>query len=139
MTPLFRKLVGLNWVLLLTMYGLLVFGLFAIESAARHLPGGGEYFSDLQRKWILIGSIAYWGAALIDYRWMRWLGIPFYAVGVGLMAMAMAQGSDEHQLSMFGFSFQPAQIVIAAGIVLISSLVQDVGKLHCGCSTRWSK
>lgn len=130
MTPLLRKLIGLNWVLLLTMYGLLVFGLFAIESAARHLPGGGARFADMQRQWIVIGSIAYWGAALVDYRWMRWLGIPFYAVGVGLMVYAMAQGSDEHQLAMFGISFQPAQIVIAAGIVLISSLVQDVGKIH---------
>jgi rod shape determining protein RodA len=130
MTPLFRKLIGLNWVLVLAMYGLLVFGLLAIESAARHLPGGGEQFANLQRQWILFGSVAYWGAALVDYRWMRWLGIPFFAVGVGLMAVAMAQGSDEHQLTVFGFAFQPAQIVIAAGIVLISSMVQDVGKLH---------
>ena len=39
MTPLFRKILGMNWVLVVTMYGLLVFGVFAIESAARHLPG----------------------------------------------------------------------------------------------------
>ena len=38
MTPLLRKILGMNWVLVLTMYGLLIFGVFSIESAARHIP-----------------------------------------------------------------------------------------------------
>jgi len=42
MAPLLRKLIGTNWWLVLAMYGLLVFGLFAIESAARHLPGAAR-------------------------------------------------------------------------------------------------
>ena len=37
MTPFLRKLLGMNWVLVLVMYGLLIFGVFMIESAARHL------------------------------------------------------------------------------------------------------
>ena len=41
MTPLFRKILGMNWVLVLTMYGLLVFGVFSIESAARHVEVRG--------------------------------------------------------------------------------------------------
>jgi len=130
MTPLLRKLIGTNWVLVLTMYGLLIFGLFAIESAARHLPGGGEAFADMQKRWVLIGSAVYWVVALVDYRWIRWLGIPFYAVGVGLMLVALGQGSEEHQIRMFGFAFQPTQVMIAGGIVLSASLVQDFGLLH---------
>jgi rod shape determining protein RodA len=130
MTPLLRKLIGTNWVLVLTMYGLLIFGLFAIESAARHLPGGGEAFADMQKRWVLIGSAVYWVVALVDYRWIRWLGIPFYAAGLGLMLVAMGSENEVHQISMFGFTFQPTQVMISAGIVLSASLVQDLGRLH---------
>ena len=37
MTPFLRKILGMNWVLVLVMYGLLIFGVFMIESAARHV------------------------------------------------------------------------------------------------------
>lgn len=130
MTPLLRKLFGINWVLVLTMYGLLVFGLFAIESAARHLKGGGELFADRQKEWILIGSVAYWLSALLDYRWLRLFGLPLYLAGLVLTGMAMAQGSEEHQITLLGLAFQPAQVAIAGGIVLASVLVHDLGRLH---------
>jgi rod shape determining protein RodA len=130
MTPLLRKLIGTNWWLVLAMYGLLVFGLFAIESAARHLPGGGEVFAEMQKRWVLIGSAIYWVVALVDYRWIRWLGIPFYAVGIGLMLVALGRESEQHQITMFGFAFQPTQVMIAGGIVLVASLIQDLGRLH---------
>jgi hypothetical protein len=42
MTPLLRKILGMNWLLVLTMLALLVFGVYTIESAARHLNHGGE-------------------------------------------------------------------------------------------------
>ena len=83
MTPLFRKILGMNWVLILTMYGLLIFGVFAIDSAARHLPvpgggDGGDYYSGMHKVWMGIGTVIYFGVALIDYRWVRWLGVPMY-------------------------------------------------------------
>ena len=104
MTPLFRKILGMNWVLILTMYGLLIFGVFAIESAARHLPvpgggDGGEYYSGMHKVWMGIGTVIYFGAALIDYRWVRWLGVPMYVVGLGLTAMAMGSDDAVHRLS----------------------------------------
>ena len=99
MTPFLRKILGVNWVFVLVMYGLLVFGVFMIESAARHLPvskealeqfgSAGAYFASKQKTFVLIGSIAYFAAAFVDYRWIRWLGIPFYLVSLGMMAMAM--------------------------------------------------
>jgi len=140
MTPFLRKLLGMNWVLVLVMYGLLIFGVFMIESAARHLsvshdvltkygsPGG--YYSTMQKWWILAGSVVYFGAAFIDYKWIRWLGIPFYVVSIGLMLMAMQQDDNVHRLVIGGFSFQPAQLGISSGIVLIAWLVQDLPKLH---------
>lgn len=135
MTPLFRKILGMNWVLIIVMYGLLILGVFAIESAARHLPGtetlsGGEYFANRHKIWILIGSIVYFGTALIDYRWVRWFGVPMYLAGIGFMVMAMGGDDEVHRLAMGPISFQPAQLAIAAGIITIATLSQDLPKIH---------
>jgi rod shape determining protein RodA len=140
MTPFLRKILGMNWVLVLVMYGLLIFGVFMIESAARHLPvsrqvleqfgSAGAYYASLQKQWILIGSGVYFIVALVDYRWIRWLGIPFYAVSIALMAMAMQQDDAVHRLTLFGLTFQPAQLGISSGIILIAWLLQAVPKVH---------
>lgn len=130
MTPLLRKILGMNWLLVLTMLALAIFGVYAIESAARHLPQGGEYYADRQKIWIIGGCVVFFITALIDYRWIRWLGIPMYLTGLALMVVAMKAGNDVHQLSFGGLSFQPAQLGIAGGIVLIASLMQDLPRLH---------
>jgi rod shape determining protein RodA len=140
MTPFLRKILGMNWVLVFVMYGLLIFGVFMIESAARHLPvskevltqfgSAGAYYAWMQKRWILVGSIAYFGAAFVDYRWIRWLGLPFYIVSMGLMLMAMQQDDSVHRLSLFGLTFQPAQLGISSGILLIAWLIQDLPKIH---------
>ncbi len=140
MTPFLRKILGMNWVLVLVMYGLLIFGVFMIESAARHLSvsdgileqfgSAGAYFASKQKTFILLGSVAYFAAAFIDYRWIRWLGIPFYLASLGMMAGAMIQDNDVHQFEIGGLSFQPAQLGVTAGILLISWLIQDLPKLH---------
>ena len=41
MAPWLKKILGMNWLLIIAMYAILVFGVYTIESAARHLPGGG--------------------------------------------------------------------------------------------------
>ena len=46
----------------------------------------------MQKRWILIGSVAYFGAAFVDYRWIRWLGIPFYVVSMALHGDGDAAG-----------------------------------------------
>lgn len=130
----------MNWVLVLVMYALLIFGVFMIESAARHLPmsaeklrefgSAGAYFAWMQKNWIVIGSVAYFGAALIDYRWIRWLGIPLYAVSLGMMMMAMQADDEVHRLTIAGLSFQPAQLGVTSGIVIIAWLMHDLPKLH---------
>ncbi len=130
MTPLLRKILGMNWLLVLTMLGLCIFGVYAIESAARHLPNGGGYYAERQKIWIIGGCVVFMITSLIDYRWIRWLGIPMYLVGLTLMVLAMIKGSEVHQLTFGGLSFQPTQFGIAGGIVLISSLLQDLPRLH---------
>lgn len=130
MTPLLRKILGLNWVLVLTMLGLLVFGVYAIESAARHLPQGGEYYANRQKTWMLLGAGVFLVTALIDYRWIRYLAVPMYVGGLGLMVAAMVVGNEVHQLSFGGINFQPAQFMVVAGFVMMAMLLQQMPKWH---------
>ncbi|MGD7654270.1 MAG: FtsW/RodA/SpoVE family cell cycle protein [Verrucomicrobiales bacterium] len=141
MTPFLKKLLRLNWIpFVLLVYGLLIFGVFMIESAARHVAvspevldqygEAGKYFSEMHKKWIAVGSLVFFGAALVDYRWIRWFGLPFYVVSLVLMAKAMGQDDSVHRLTIGGFSFQPAQLGVSAGILVIAWLLQDLPKLH---------
>ncbi|MCX6876082.1 MAG: FtsW/RodA/SpoVE family cell cycle protein [Verrucomicrobia bacterium] len=140
MTPFLRKILGMNWVLILVMYGLLIFGVFMIESAARHLPisaelrdrfgGPGAYYAWMQKRNIVLGSVVFFGVALVDYRWIRWLGLPFYGVSLVMMLAVMQQDDSVHRLTLGSLIFQPAQLGITAGILLIAWLLQDLPKLH---------
>lgn len=126
--------------MVLVMYALLIFGVLMIESAARHLPispdklkefgSPGGYFAWMQKNWILFGSVAYFAAALVDYKWIRWLGIPLYVVSLGLMLMAMKADDEVHRLAIGGLSFQPAQLGVTSGIIMIAWLMQDLPKLY---------
>ncbi len=130
----------MNWVLVLLMYALLIFGIYAIESAARHLPvsaklleefgTAGAYYADQQKKWIVIGSVIYFATALFDYRWIRWLALPIYAVSLVCMAKVMGSDTEVHQLSIGPITFQPAQLGVASGVLMISWLLQDLPRLH---------
>ena len=140
MTPLLKKILAMNWPLVLVMYGLLVFGVFAIESAARHLAvsaedlrqhgSAGAYYAAQQKTWILIGSVVYFTAAFFNYRLLRWFAIPFYLLSLGLLGAAIAAGDKVHRLEIGPISFQPAQSAIAAGIIMIAWLLQDLPRLH---------
>jgi rod shape determining protein RodA len=140
MTPFLRKILGMNWVLVFLMYGLLVFGVFMIESAARHVSvpreilhqygNAGTYHAAMQKQWILVGSVVYFAVAFVDYRWIRWLGLPFYVTCLVLMAMAMLEDDAVHRLTLMGLTFQPAQLGVSSGIILMAWLLQDLPKLH---------
>lgn len=127
----------MNWVLVIVMFGLLAFGVFSIESAARHLPGGGEKFAINQRNYILLGSVVYFCTSLIDYRWVRWLAVPMYFGGLALQIMLMigiweAPAPAVHQLQIPGIpiSFQPTTFVLAAGIILLGLVFDQLPRLH---------
>jgi rod shape determining protein RodA len=133
MSPILRKILGMNWVLVLLMYALLIFGIYAIESAARHLPvsarlleefgSAGAYYADLQKRWIVYGTVVYFATALIDYRWIRWLALPIYAISLFCMARVMGSDDEVHQLRLGPIVFQPAQLGVASGVLMIAWLL----------------
>ncbi len=130
MTPLLKKILGMSWLLTLCMFALMILGVFTIESAARHLPGGGEAIAARQVQWIFVGSVVYFVTALIDYRWIKYLAAPMYVAGIVLMVIAMKFGNQVHQLELGGLSFQPAQFSIVAGFIMMAWVLQDLSKWH---------
>ena len=89
MTPLFKKLLSLNWILILNMAALIAFGVYAIYNASAYKEGAA-----LSMKWreqiryAIIGLPIFLGASLIDYKWIRWACVPAYLVGIaGLIAL----------------------------------------------------
>lgn len=136
MTPLFRKLLGINWILFSTMAGLLVFGVFSIYSASEFRDADMALKWKSQIQWIAIGLAAFFGAALVDYRWMRWGSLPFYLVAfAGLIAVqvlpesiAPVRNGAKSWIQLGGLQFQPSQPAIAGGIVLIGFVLADLHK-----------
>src|SRR5947207_15791663 len=95
MTPLLRKLLGLNWVLLATMLALAIFGVVAIYSATfmREDPVASEFWRK-QAHWVAVGFLTFMVTSLIDYRWVRWGALPMYLAGLIFLVLAKFLGSD---------------------------------------------
>ena len=134
MTPLFRKFIGINWLLFATMAVLLVGGAVAIYSAVEFREGS---MSTLWRKHVIlicVGMVLFFGAALIDYKWIRWGAIPAYALGLGLLVLVQLKGTEVHSskswLNIAGFRFQPSQAAMGSGILMLAFVLADLHKLH---------
>src|SRR6266545_3352045 len=83
MTPFLRKLLGQNWLLLVTMLALAIFGVVAIYSATSTRTDA--YAADFWRKqanWVAVGVFAFMVTSLIHYRWIRWGALPMYLAGI---------------------------------------------------------
>lgn len=138
MTPLFRKFLGMNWLLVINMIGLLIFGVFSIVSATYFKEG--EVFQSMWSKQVIfagIGMVFFLGATLIDYRWVLWGGIPLYLMGLilSLIALAGAGGADAihgHNawIRIAGINVQPSQVAIAGGIIVMALVLGHLHKMH---------
>ena len=134
-TPVFRKFLGMNWALFLTMMGLLIFGITAVYSASWMRDG------DLSDKWYdqakiaLFGITVYFAAGLIDYKWLRWAAIPIYLIGLGLLVVVAQIGIEVNDtrgwLKLPGLPiFQPSQVAMAGGILMMAVMLSSLHKLH---------
>lgn len=146
MTPLFRKLLGLNWLLCGVMVLLLVGGIFVIYSATHARVDDPAIQSAWrnQLKYGVVGIGVFLAASLIDYKWIRWGAIPAFLVGVGgLLAVQLfgtvkggvevdgkMQGGSKSWIDFGGMSVQPSQFAIAAGIIMLAFTLGELHRLH---------
>src|SRR6184192_1189776 len=135
MTPFLRKLLGLNWLLLITMLALAIFGVVAIYSAT--YIHGDSFTADFLRKqanWVVVGFFAFMIASLIDYRWVRWGALPMYLAGLAFLILTKFIGQKvsgaRSWLHLGPVNFQPAQLAVIAGIMVLSLFLSQFKQMH---------
>ena len=125
MTPFLRKLLGMNWVLLVTMLALAVFGVVAIYSATymREETISSEFWRK-QANWVAVGFVAFMAASLVDYRWVRWGALPMYLAGLFFLILTRFIGTKVYGsrswLHLGPINFQPTQLAVLAGIMVLA-------------------
>jgi rod shape determining protein RodA len=135
MTPFLRKLLGLNWLLLLNMLALAVFGVIAIYSATymREDPNAAEFWRK-QANWIAVGFFAFMIVSLVDYHWIRWGALPMYLAGLIFLILTRFIGHKVYGarswLSIGGVNFQPAQVAVVAGIMVLALFLSQFRNMH---------
>src|SRR6188472_1509907 len=135
MTPFLRKLLGQNWLLLLTMLALAIFGVVAIYSATS--TRADSYAADFWRKqanWVVVGVFAFMLTSLVHYRWIRWGALPMYLAGIVFLILTKFIGTKVYGarswLHLGPINFQPAQLAIIAGIMVLALFLSQFKEMH---------
>lgn len=136
MTPFLRKFLGINWILFALMLSLALFGLLAIYSATymRDNPVEANFWRR-QAIWMIIGIVGFFAASLVDYRWVRWGSLPMYLAGLGFLVLTMIIGKKVYGAKSWldlggGVSFQPSQLAVLAGILVLAVFLSQFRTLH---------
>ena len=135
MTPFLRKLLGQNWLLLVNMLALAIFGVIAIYSAT--YMRGDSYAADFwskQANWVVVGLFAFMSISLIDYRWVRWGALPMYLAGIVFLILTHFIGQRVYGarswLHLGPINFQPAQLAVVAGIMVLALFLSQFRAIH---------
>src|SRR5213594_745924 len=135
MTPFLRKLLGQNWLLLLNMLALAVFGVVAIYSATstRNDPYAADFWRK-QANWVVVGVFAFMLTSLVHYRWIRWGALPMYLAGIVFLIMTKFMGTKVYGarswLHLGPINFQPAQLAVVAGIMVLALFLSQFREMH---------
>jgi rod shape determining protein RodA len=135
MTPLLKKFLGMNWLLLAVMLALAAFGVVAIYSATymREDPFVANFWRR-QAIWIAIGLGTFLMASLVDYRWVKWGALPLYLIGIGLLILTRFIGTKVYGarswLDLGPLNFQPSQLAVLSGIMVLSVFLSQFRTLH---------
>jgi rod shape determining protein RodA len=133
MNLLLRKLIAMNWLLLVIAVGLSIFGVMAIYSATYMREE--VYLTEMWRRqivWLAIGIVVFFVAALVDYRaWLNHVSFPLimYLGGLGFLVLTHFIGRTtfgaRSWLEIGPISFQPAQLAVISTLLLISWLLAN--------------
>ena len=134
MTPLLRKLLGMNWLLFAAVVVISLAGILFIHGASYMHPA--ERYWQQQAKWVGIGLVVFFVVTLTDYRWVKWLGVPMYLASIALVALTYTgMGVEVNKakcwlrLPVIGV-FQPGQIAAVGGILTIALFLSYARRWH---------
>src|SRR5207245_10815888 len=117
------------------MHTLTIFGVIAIYSATymREDPVAAEFWRK-QANWVAVGFFAFIIVSLIDYRWVRWGALPMYLAGLGFLILTRFMGHKVYGarswLNIGGVNFQPAQLAVIAGIMVLALFLSQFRQMH---------
>jgi rod shape determining protein RodA len=134
MTPLLRKLLGMNWLLFAAVVAIALAGILFINGASYLHPA--ERYWQNQAKWVGIGLVIFFVVTLTDYRWVKWLAVPMYLGSVALVALTYTSMGVEVnnakcwlRLPLIGV-FQPGQMAAVGGILTIALFLSYARRWH---------
>ena len=134
MTPLLRKLLGMNWLLFAAVLVIALAGILFIHGASYLHPA--ERYWQQQAKWVGIGLVIFFVVTLTDYRWVKWLAVPIYLASVALTALTYSSlGVMKNnakcwlRLPVIGV-FQPGQMAAVGGILAIALFLSYARRWH---------
>jgi rod shape determining protein RodA len=133
MTPLIRKLLGMNWLLVGTTLALAVIGVVAVYSASAFRT---EDYWHKQAVWVGFGVVVFIVTSLIDYRWVKWVALPMYLASVVAVMLTYTSLGEEHggakcwlRLPGIG-TFQPSQMAVIAGVLTLGLFLSQFRRIH---------
>jgi rod shape determining protein RodA len=133
MTPLLRKLLGINWLIAGLTILLSLFGVVAVYSATYFRTG--EYW-EKQLIWAFGGVLVFFTVSVMHYRWVKWAALPMYVTGILLTALTYTSLGQEHggakcwlRLPGIG-TFQPSQLALMAGILTVALFLGQFKAMH---------
>ena len=133
MTPFLRKFLGMNWLLFAVMIALVVAGIVAVYSATYFRDD--EYWRK-QASWAAAGLVIFLVVSLMDYRWIKWGALPMYLAGIVFLILTYTKFGSSHGgakawLKLPGIpEFQPSQLCLMAGIMVLSLFLSQFRRLH---------
>ncbi len=144
MTPLFRKFLGIHWLLFANMVILLIWGVYAIYNASSFRTGTDAYLAGKWRdqvQWGSMGLIIYFGASLLDYKWVRWGSWLLYLAGIIGLILVKTKGDvmkgARSVIDLGPINFQPSQLAIVACIVSLAVVLGDLHRISPAFRKHW--
>ncbi|MEK0447132.1 MAG: Rod shape-determining protein RodA [Verrucomicrobiota bacterium] len=133
MTPLLRKFLGMNWVIVGVTILLSLFGVVAVYSSTYFRTN--EYW-EKQLVWVLGGLAVFFVTSVIHYRWVKWAALPLYLCGILFTALTYTSLGQEHggakcwlRLPGIG-TFQPSQLALVASVLTVALFLCHFRKMH---------
>lgn len=123
-----KKISNLDFLLIVLVFGITIFGIVAISSATHvNLPGGDPSVYLSQVKWFILGIFLMILAIAIDYEyagkfyWVAYLGI------IVLLVMVLIFGKSTkgatRWIQLFGFTIQPSEFAKVVFIFCLSRVI----------------
>ncbi|MEY5026377.1 MAG: Rod shape-determining protein RodA [Verrucomicrobiota bacterium] len=134
MTPLLRKLLAMNWLIVSLAILLSSFGVIAVYSATYFRPW--ENYWEKQAIWVVGGLGVFVVCSILHYRWVKWAAVPLYVVGTILTALTYTSLGQEHGgakcwLRVPGIgTFQPSQLALVAAILTVGLFLCHFRKMQ---------